>query len=124
MQCGPSASWPVVLVPIGGPGDDRAGVDDDVAVAADRDREAVHAARRRAGLLLADLVVLRAVARALEPLAGDALRHAAAEVRALLVERDDALLHAGEDRCRRRSPAALGSASAGYSVIHVRAAGA
>ena len=49
---------------------------------------------RRAALLLADLVVLRAVARALEPLRGDALRHAAAEVRALLVQRVDAVLHA------------------------------
>src|SRR4051812_27399980 len=79
-------------------GHDRAGVDRHVAVAGDRDGEAVHAARRRTGLLLADLVVLRAVTRALEPLAGHARRHAAAEVRALLVERHDAaLLHAGQD---------------------------
>src|SRR3954467_4443527 len=75
-------------------GDDRAGVHRDVAVGGDRQREAVHPARCRPGLLLADLVVLRPVARALEPLAGDALRHAAAEVRALLVEGDDARFHA------------------------------
>ncbi|NDH97889.1 MAG: hypothetical protein EBZ17_10640, partial [Actinobacteria bacterium] len=37
-----------------------------------------------------DTVVLRTVAGALEPLRGDALGHAAAEVRALLVEGDDA----------------------------------
>src|SRR6185436_5688457 len=79
-------------------GHDGAGVDRHVAVAGDRDREAVHPSRRRAGLLLADLVVLRPVARALEPLAGHAGRHAAAEVWALLVERHDAtLLHAGQD---------------------------
>src|SRR4051794_20615550 len=77
---------------------DRAGVDRHVAVPGDRDREPVHAARRRPGLLLADLVVLRPVARALEPLAGEARRHAAAEVWALLVERHDpALLHARQD---------------------------
>ena len=57
-------------------GDDRAGAHDDVAVGADRDREAVHAAWRRAGLLLTDAVVLRTVARALEPLAGRTGRHA------------------------------------------------
>ena len=47
-------------------------------------------------LLLADLVVLRAVAGALEPLTRDALRDAAPEVRALLVLSDQALPHADE----------------------------
>ena len=92
MQCGPSASWPVVLVPIGGTLERCAGVDDD-DVAGDLDAEAIQATRRRAALLLTDPVVLRAVARALEPLRGVALRHAAAEVQALLVQRDDARLH-------------------------------
>ena len=58
--------------------------------------EAVEATRRRAALLLADPVVLRAVARALEPLRRHALRHPAAEVHALLVQRDEPGLHAGE----------------------------
>src|SRR6478735_11437218 len=75
-----------------------AGVDRDVAVGADRGRMAVHAARGGSGLLLADAVVLRAVALALEPLAGRALRHAAAEVGALLAEDRDALSHRDEER--------------------------
>ncbi len=58
--------------------------------------KAVHATRRRATTLLADAVVLGAVAGALEPLRGQALGHTAAEVRALLVERDQTVLHAGE----------------------------
>jgi hypothetical protein len=58
--------------------------------------EAIHASRRRAGLLLADAVVLAAVAGALEPLRCRAAGHAATEVRALLVERDDAGFHAGD----------------------------
>src|SRR3954468_2647606 len=66
----------------------------------DFDGEAVEPARCRATLLLSDAVVLRAVAAALEPLRARAERHAAAEVDALLVERDDAGLHAGQDRRR------------------------
>src|SRR5687768_6911012 len=68
--------------------------------ALDADAEAIEAARRRACLLLADPVVLRAVARALEPLRAGAPRHAAAEVDALLVQGHDALLHAFEHRAR------------------------
>src|SRR5206468_4077085 len=45
-------------------------------------------------------VVLRAVARALEPLRALAPWHAAPEVHAALVERDEASLHAGEQRGR------------------------
>src|SRR5215213_4582705 len=63
--------------------DDEPRVDGDVAGGRENQREVVHAARRRAALLLADLVVLRAVAAALEPLARDALRNTAAEVRTL-----------------------------------------
>src|SRR3954462_15573980 len=47
---------------------DRSRVDDDAAVARLRRVEPVETARRGAGLLLADAVVLRAMARALEPL--------------------------------------------------------
>ena len=101
-QCGPSASWPVVLVPMGGPRMTVPVLTMSVA-ARDRHGEAVEAARRRATLLLTDPVVLRAVARALEPLRRDAGRHAAAEVHALLVERDEPGLHAGEHR-RRSTP--------------------
>src|SRR4051812_24594236 len=81
----------------GGTGDDGAGLHDHVAAGAERDRESVHAARGGAALLLTDLVVLRPVTGALEPLARHALRDPAAEVRALLVEGDDALLHDAED---------------------------
>ena len=99
-QCGPSASWPVVLVPIGGPWMIGAGVD------AERRRPSTVIGKRSrprgAGpaLLLADAVVLRAVALALEPLRGHALRHAAAEVHALLVERGEPGLHARRARAR------------------------
>src|SRR5687767_13437341 len=69
----------------GGVGADRRARDDDRGVhvhppAGDRQREAVHATRRRAALLLPVAVVLRAVALALEPLRGLALRHATAQV--------------------------------------------
>src|SRR5689334_14753480 len=57
--------------------EDVAGVDDDARVARLGRVEPVETARRGAGLLLADPVVLRAVARALEPLRGLAERHAA-----------------------------------------------
>src|SRR5262245_16394303 len=71
--------------------EDGAGVDRDDA-GGDRHAEAVHLTGRRAAALLPDLVVLAAVARALEPLGREALRHAAAEVGALLVQRVDARL--------------------------------
>src|ERR1700712_5370015 len=77
--------------------DDHAGVDGGRAVA-DLAGEAVQATRRRATLLLARLVVLRAVTAALEPLRREAGRHAAAEVHALLVERHHAGLHGVELR--------------------------
>src|SRR4051812_25606509 len=86
----------------------RRGVDRDRAVGSDRDREPVEAARRRAALLLADPVVLRTVARALEPLRRGAARHTTAEVDALLVERHDAGLHAGEARLALVRDARLG----------------
>ena len=54
----------------------------------------VEAARRRACVLLSDAAVLRTVARALEPLRRLTERHSATEVHALLVERDDPVLHA------------------------------
>src|SRR3954452_14389818 len=73
----------------GRPLDDEAGVHDQ-RVAADLHGEVVEAAWRGPTLLLADAVVLRPVARALEPLRGRAVGHAAAEVHALLVQRDDA----------------------------------
>src|SRR3954451_21861506 len=102
MRRPPSDARRALLPLSGGVGTDRRalhhyrGVDDDV-VARDLHREAVHAARRRTPLLLADPVVLRAVARALEPLRGLAPRDTAAEVRALLVEGDVALGHPGQD---------------------------
>src|SRR4051812_40102913 len=77
--------------------DDGSRVDGDVTVAGQRPREAVHAPRRRPALLLADSVVLRAVAGALEPAARRARRHAAPEVRTLLVQRDEPELHPGDD---------------------------
>src|SRR5436305_9139637 len=67
------------------------------AAATDQHREAVEPARRRPGLLLAHPVVLRPVARALEPLRRLAPRDPAPEVDAPLIERDEALLHAGVD---------------------------
>src|SRR5437868_6100328 len=75
----------------------RARVHRDVP-ARDLRREPVEATRRRTALLLADPVVLRTVARALEPLRGRAVRHAAAEVHTLLVQEDEARLHPGDDR--------------------------
>src|SRR5688572_28510670 len=72
---------------------DEGGRVDAEDAAAHLDAEHVEAARRRAALLLTDPVVLRAVARALEPLGALAERDPAAEVHALLVEGDDALLH-------------------------------
>src|ERR1700688_3612943 len=82
----------------GRPDEHGLGVNADGAVTVDGEREAVEPARRRAALLLADAVVLRSVARALEPLRAEAPRHAAAQVDALLVQGDVALLHAGDDR--------------------------
>ena len=85
--CG--GSW-IVSVPRGGPRIDLGGVDQtlpSVDVIGNRSMPA----RRRAQLVLAGLVVLRAVARALEPLRGAAERHAAAQVHAALVQRHDAL---------------------------------
>src|SRR3954464_15278513 len=67
-------------------------------VAGDGHDEAVETARRRAADVLTDPAVLRTVAGALEPLRRLAPRDLAAQVHALLVEGDDALLHAGEDR--------------------------
>src|SRR5215216_6332675 len=72
------------------------GVDRDLA-ARHLEHESVEPTRRGPALLLTDAVVLRAVARALEPLRRLAPRHPAAEVHALLVQRDVALLHAGDD---------------------------
>src|SRR2546421_12563437 len=63
------------------------GVDQDVLGAVDGDREALQAGRRGSELILAGLVVLRAVAGALEPLRLLAVRHAAPEVHAPLVQR-------------------------------------
>src|SRR5262245_46029325 len=73
-------------------GDDDPGVDGQLG-AGHRDDEPVEAARGGTTTLLADPVVLRAVAGALEPLRGLAPRDLATEVHALLVEGDDALLH-------------------------------
>src|SRR4051794_27214708 len=79
--------------------EDVAGIDDDARIARLRCEEAVETARRRARLLLADAVVLRAVTRALEPLRRLAERDATTEVHAALVERDDPeLRHVLEDR--------------------------
>ena len=97
-QNGPSAPWPVVSVPIGGPVIGRPEVSMTTFWPRDRDDAAVEAARRRAAALLADPVVLRAVAGALEPLRLLAPRHPAAEVHALLVQRDHPLLHPREHR--------------------------
>ena len=96
--------------------DDHLGVDDDVAAAVDLGDEAVEAAGGRAALLLADPVVLRAVAGALEPLRALAPRDTAAQVDALLVEGDDALLMplisggVGQDLLGRRAPRPSGRA--------------
>ena len=68
MQLGPSASWPVVLVPIGGPWMIAPVSTVRVPDRIDVHRKAVHAARGRTAALLTDAVVLRAVAGALEPL--------------------------------------------------------
>src|SRR5262245_3899686 len=74
---------------------DRAGVNGQ-HVAVDRRRETIHAARRGATAFLADSVVLRTVTGAFEPLRGWTVRHAAAEMRALLVQRHDARFHRNE----------------------------
>ena len=72
---------------------DLAGVDRQRARPIDRDREAVHAPRRRAELGAVGLdpepVVARAVARAFEPEVLEARVRLAAEVRAALVQRPD-----------------------------------
>src|SRR3546814_13729461 len=87
----------------GGVGADRradqhgAGVNADGA-AVDGDREAVENTGGGATLLLAEPVILRAVALELEPLRGDALGHAATEVDALQVERPLTGHHAGTPR--------------------------
>src|SRR5690606_23463649 len=81
---------------LGRAGDDAAGVDDEVAVVVDRHGEAVHATGGGTALVLADPVVLRAVAAALEPLGGDALGHPAPEVGAGLPEGDEPGPHALE----------------------------
>src|SRR5262249_4661377 len=72
------------------------------AVARGWGRETVHAAPGGTAALLADPVVLRAVARALEPLRRLAPRHATAEVRALLIQGDIALLHPRDERRKVR----------------------
>src|SRR5689334_19212767 len=79
--------------------DDASGVDRH-RVAIDFDGEPVETPGGGATLLLADPVVLRAVAGALEPLRGLAPRNPAAEVDALLEERHQARLHTGQDRVR------------------------
>src|SRR5205085_4545231 len=79
------------------PLDDGAGVDRH-GIAIDLDREPVETPGGRPTLLLADPVVLGAVARALEPLRRLAPGHTAAEVDALLEEGNQAGLHAGQDR--------------------------
>ena len=84
--------------------------------AAHSESEAVEATRRRARLLLADPVVLRAVARAFEPLRCRAERHPATEMHAPLVQRDDpdlGLIHAIE---AWRANGAGGPANAGAGV--------
>src|SRR5262249_47030395 len=78
------------------PRDDDARVDRQAA-ARRADDEPVETTRGRTTALLADPVVLRAVAGALEPLRREAPRHLAAEVHALLVQRHDALFHPGDD---------------------------
>src|SRR5438105_4095979 len=69
---------------------DRLGVDGD-NTAVGGHRKPVETSRSGAALLLADPVVLRAVAGALEPLRARAPRHPASEVNALLVQGDEAL---------------------------------
>src|SRR5947207_1872836 len=87
--------------PDGGTLDDLLRVDaEDAAV--DLDAEPVEAARRGAALLLSHPVVLRSMARTLEPLRAWAPGHAAPQVHALLVQRHDAVLHAGEHCARIR----------------------
>src|SRR5437588_4899144 len=76
----------------GRPEDDGRGVDLD-CVAFHLDREPIHALRRRTQLVLPGAVVLRAVARALEPLALLAEGDPTSEMGALLIERHQALLN-------------------------------
>ena len=94
-QCGPSASCPVVLVPMGGPWV-RAPVS--TVTTPPSTATAKRSRPRGAGpaFFSPTRLYLRAVARALEPLRRLAPRHPAAQVDALLVERDDAALHALE----------------------------
>ena len=118
-QCGPSASWPVVLVPIGGPWMTRP-VFTVEHPARDLHGEAVHAPRSRTTLLLTRLVVLRAVARALEPLRG---LHTTAHGSPGAGTSGTAPPH--QPPCRASTGAgytfsAFSSADAGYSVIHMR----
>src|SRR3954451_9340913 len=85
----------------GRPLDDRAGVDGEYPTAP-IGADPIHAARRRTTLLLADLVVLRTVTRALEPLRGETRWNAATEVGTLLVHDGEPGLHAVEHRLRVR----------------------
>src|SRR5689334_8694756 len=99
VSAGPAHAVRALGLLSGGVGADRRALDDGARIdgqlaARDGRGEAIHAARGRAALLLAGLVVLRAVARALEPLRRLAGRHAAAEMRALLVQDGDARLEA------------------------------
>src|SRR5262249_42896517 len=80
--------------PTGGTGGRRPGVDLDHA-ALDAHRGALQAVGGGPQLMLAGVVVLRAVARALEPLALLAERDPAAQVRALLVQRHEPLAGPG-----------------------------
>ena len=102
-QCGPSASCPVVFVPIGGPSTMPLELvstvtESPVNVGVNRSRP------RGAGPPFFSPTRLYC-----EPWHGhsnhcdvDAARHTAAEVHALLVQEDEALLHAGDDRRRVR----------------------
>ena len=89
-QKGPCGGWSIVSVPRGGPR-----ITSDVStttlpsVISSLNRSMPRG--RRPELVLAGAVVLRAVARALEPLRGPAERHPAAQVHAPLVQGHDAL---------------------------------
>src|SRR5581483_3386399 len=89
----------------GGIGADRRPLDDDPGVdrhglAVDLEGEPVETPRGRSALLLADPVVLRTVAGALEPLRCLAPGHAAPEMDTLLEQRHEAGFHPGKDRVR------------------------
>src|SRR3546814_13614200 len=83
--------------------DDHTCVDRDPSFT-DVHREPVHPSRCGSTLFLTDLVVLGAMALALEPLRRLALWHSAPEVRHLLVEGPQACLHPelGRATCRER----------------------